>query len=128
LLDEQLDDLSLAWLSLFSNQKGQANSASVLLTATSEHLKKPICSSNRGRTTGVSHSKYRVGKIWSAKSPPSKSNKVALAFRERIIAGKLGAITEAIDFSWRSLNGAGDTACFFILRQIGTRLHYSNVR
>jgi len=99
--DEQLDDISLILQGLVSVLESQPESASVLLTAISEQAKKPKSSSNRGRTTGVSHGKYRVGKVWGAKSTPkgtpTRSSKVALAFRKRNIAGQLEAIRDAID-------------------------------
>ena len=98
--DKQSDDLRLILLGLGNVLESQPESASVLMTAISEQAKKPKSSSNRGRTTGVSHGNYRVGKMRSAKTTPkttpTRSNKVALAFRKRNIAGQLEAIRDAI--------------------------------
>jgi hypothetical protein len=75
------------------------DAASQLLSAISAKAKKPQSSSNRGRIDGISHSKYRVGKVkgvkTALKTALTNPSKATIAFKKRKLQGLVGSIWDA---------------------------------
>ena len=97
--DDQLNQLTLVLQGLADVIETQPESAHLLLTAISDEAKKPQSSSNRGRKDGISHGKYRVGKVKGVKTAPitapSKHSKATTAFKKRKLQGLVGSIWDA---------------------------------
>ena len=71
----------------------------LLLSSISKTTKNLKSSSNRGRKDGISHGKYRVGKVKGVKTAPitapSKHSKATTAFKKRKLQGLVGSIWDA---------------------------------
>lgn len=76
------------------------DAASLLLSAISAKAKNLKSSSNRGRIDGISHGKYRVGKVKSVNTTPittpSEPSKATIGFKKRKLQGLLGSIWDAV--------------------------------
>ena len=97
--DDQLNQLTLVLQGLADVIETQPESAHLLLTAISDEAKKPQSSSNRGRKDGISHGKYRVGKVkgvkTALKTALTNPSKATIAFKKRKLQGLVGSIWDA---------------------------------